>query len=259
VTSNETVKTSSKVSPLKLKPKPAPPGAQAYQKPAILKPSGKKEAPDHPPSANVSSITSWSDHMDEIDSISRHNRELMKELSSESSALFALDSLLLYSRAMNAKRPRTLLRGVLDTTRPIDSLSGIQLDFGEQLVILPSLGIHRHRLDHDKTTEGTKPPYRNPGKRPCESTFCPLNQWVYFHDEHKHPRNAQFFADLLEHIKETIQNNPIYQRDILHARSVLALANNRAISLQNEALSILDQVTKLTATISDLHTHYDDE
>lgn len=229
-------------SPRRVEPPTLPPSIVAYMKSVDPpRPPPHKQA-DHPSSPYVPSIVSWSDFMDEVEPINRFDKSAAKELSKENSVTFALDCVLLYSRAYHSRKPRTTLRGILDNTRPNSSVTGIGVKFGTTNIPMFTPGMHRHRLDHTETTPGTPPPYRNSDKRACTSKFCPLNKWAYLNDLHNDNYNMQLIMAFYNEIRNTISQSTVYTRDLEHAQQLQSLITEGNIPLLPEAQAIIMQV-----------------
>lgn len=195
------------------------------------------------PPVSTPSTFSWSDHMDELTPLTHENQAQLKIISNDNSIIFNIEIALIYARALTSPNPRKAMRGILDNTRRVSTITnGIALSFGNVKIPLLTVSMHRHQLNHSMSLPSLAPPYANHNKRECNLSFCPFNVWITLLDEHNTPENIQMTKDIFIRIREFNAQLPVTQSSVTRTQDLLALLKEHKVTTLGEFTSTCNAI-----------------
>lgn len=204
------------------------------------KASATSALPDY--ATATDSLTSWSDHMDQADPLTTGINSSINVVSDCDSLTFLLECGLIYCRSINAKLPRSTMRGILDQTRNRNTITGYPLKFGQATFTLITMSQHRHEFNHTETGPDTHPPYLNAGMTHCTCPICPLRTWPSVDNVPKSESNATLLDNVLNYIDDQINTVTATSKDRTYAISLLRFNETHNIRLHSKFRKLCELV-----------------
>jgi len=169
--------------------------------------SGKK-------SDDNTSITSWSDEMNELSELGATLPPLTTHNPGQMNAQFYIECMILTLRSLSAKQPRSTLRGILDRTRPITSIQGFDIMFGKGKITVNELAKHRHSYNHTARMKDSTSPYLNIDKPHCTIDNCPFNIWIIFPNQKEEIQRDSAISNLPQVFQNLALSTNVTPQDV---------------------------------------------